>query len=694
MAVKIEMKIAKNGSKRYYVRNENGKLSQISREKVIKLAELNNAREAAKKAVAENTDNDEIPAEKNTVEETEQAIEETAEEVAAEEKIEVTAIEAKIARNGAINFTENGKKIAAKKLLADLLHKYGLTDFPATAILKAAVYFGRLNIGVDKVQAPRTSENFWKFFECKADRDYSKTADFLADVADFNRNYNAGVHDDDKQIRRQIWFGNGKAGKTLADKRADEAAIDAASKNIVEKCNSELGADPNAEHPAMARYLTTVAYKPEWQETIWPVKCFAIRSTDFARAEKALNIIKTSLTGLPIEFDEEPCIKVFDKWEDEFVPVYYVEETDGSEDDMDDEEIFDVTPADENDAEDELIDEAAEIVANVESAASEINSELTLTSNNTPKIKVDRNANFKAGFKKQTIGVEIEFTGITRKAAAKAIAALFETSAYYVGDEYGTWAIEDKRRRTWRVMFDSSLISQRENDDGYLVGANDNYRCELVTPILRWNDIATLQSVAEAIVAAGGFVNKSCGLHVHIGGDGFTAQALRNLVNIVGSRENLFYEAFAVDNYRKDFCRPTDKGIIREFNENKPSTLDEVKEIWYNGRTGRANYRYDNSRYTIANLHSFFNKGTVEFRLFNSTLDAEEIAAAIHFSAALADMAKRKSRTTYEVLTDRPFERMRHFLGRLKLTGDEFKTTRYHILKHLTGGKAGQTAVA
>ena len=164
-------------------------------------------------------------------------------------------------------------------------------------------------------------------------------------------------------------------------------------------------------------------------------------------------------------------------------------------------------------------------------------------------------------------------------------------------------------------------------------------------------------------------------------------------MNIVGSRENLFYEAFAVNDYREDFCRPTNKMIIRELNENKPSTLDEVKEIWYNGRTRRANYRYDDSRYTIANLHSFFNKGTVEFGLFNSTLDEEKIAAAIHFSAALADMAKRKSRTTYEVLTDRPFERMIHFLGRLKLTGDEFKTTRYHILKQLASGKTGQTAV-
>ncbi|MBR3746221.1 MAG: amidoligase family protein, partial [Selenomonadaceae bacterium] len=267
-------------------------------------------------------------------------------------------------------------------------------------------------------------------------------------------------------------------------------------------------------------------------------------------------------------------------------------------------------------------------------------------------------------------------------------------SAYYAGGEYYTWAIEDKNSRTWKVMFDSSLLSQRKNDDGRTVGADGDYRCELVTPILRWNDIATLQGVVKAIVAAGGFVNKSCGLHVHIGGNELTAQGLRNLLNIVGSRENLFYEAFAVEEYRKDYCRPTNTIIIREFNELKPKTLEEAKEIWYNGRTSRAERRYDDSRYTICNLHAFFNKGTVEFRLFNGTLDTEEIAAAIHFSAALVDMAKRKSRTVYETFTDRPFERMSNFLGRLKLTGDEFKRTRHHILKHLMSDNAGQTAVA
>lgn len=296
--------------------------------------------------------------------------------------------------------------------------------------------------------------------------------------------------------------------------------------------------------------------------------------------------------------------------------------------------------------------------------------------------------------KTQTIGVEIEFTGIRRKAAAKAVAEYFGTEVYHIGGTYDAEGVKDNNGREWKIMYDGSIKAQFVNPFGTTVEGDGEHKCELVTPILNYGDIETLQEVVRVIRKAGGFVNQSCGLHVHIGANGFTAKGLRNLVNLVGTRENLFYQALNVHENRKSYCRPTDTRVIAELNKQKPDSLEEVKKIWYNGRTNRANFHYDDSRYTICNLHAFFSKGTIEYRVFNSTLHAGEVKAAIQFSLAITNFAKTTTKTTYRPVSDRPLERLTSFFKRIGLVGDEFKTARHHLLKHLNGNTAERTAVA
>ena len=62
------------------------------------------------------------------------------------------------------------------------------------------------------------------------------------------------------------------------------------------------------------------------------------------------------------------------------------------------------------------------------------------------------------------------------------------------------------------------------------------------------------------------------------------------------------------------------------------------QSIWYNGRDG-SNVHYHASRYHALNLHSVFQKGTVEFRMFNSTLHAGKVKTYIQFSLAIANQA-------------------------------------------------------
>lgn len=60
--------------------------------------------------------------------------------------------------------------------------------------------------------------------------------------------------------------------------------------------------------------------------------------------------------------------------------------------------------------------------------------------------------------KKQNYGVEVEFTGISRKMAADAVAEIIGTAASRPDRTcYQTRTIQDSQGRKWKVMRDSSI---------------------------------------------------------------------------------------------------------------------------------------------------------------------------------------------------------------------------------------------
>ena len=90
--------------------------------------------------------------------------------------------------------------------------------------------------------------------------------------------------------------------------------------------------------------------------------------------------------------------------------------------------------------------------------------------------------------KKQNYGVEVEFTGISRKMAADAVAEIIGTTASRPDHTcYQTRTIRDSQGRKWKVMRDSSINPIRK------VGTEnmDEYRVEFVTPVLTARPRAT-----------------------------------------------------------------------------------------------------------------------------------------------------------------------------------------------------------
>lgn len=293
--------------------------------------------------------------------------------------------------------------------------------------------------------------------------------------------------------------------------------------------------------------------------------------------------------------------------------------------------------------------------------------------------------------KKQNYGVEVEFTGISRKMAADAVAEIIGTTASRPDHTcYQTRTVQDSQGRKWKVMRDSSIHPIRK------VGTEsiDEYRVEFVTPILKYEDLDTLQAIIRKFKELGGVSHSSCGIHIHVDGANHTATSLRRLVNFFFSRQEIIYDALAVGNRKDRWCRPVCKDLLDTMKKEKDLDTRKVEEIWYSSANdqyhgGIDHSHYNSTRYHALNLHSFFQKGTVEFRLFNSTLHAGKIKAYIQFVLALSAWsiessdkivfrsmagytAKKKVTLMYNILTDR-----------LGLYGDEFKTCRFHMMKQL-----------
>lgn len=292
----------------------------------------------------------------------------------------------------------------------------------------------------------------------------------------------------------------------------------------------------------------------------------------------------------------------------------------------------------------------------------------------------------------QRFGIEIEMTGITRKKAAEVIAEYFGTESFYLGTYYKTYGAKDRQGRTWKATYDSSIIAQKKSG-GRTVQAADEYKCEVVSPILTYGDMADLQEVVRRLRHSGAFVNSQCGIHIHVDAGRYTPQTLRNLVNIIASKEDILYKALRIDPARLRWCKKTNEKLLEAINRRKPQTMEALKDIWYAGSTRGRDEHYNDTRYHGLNLHSTFTKGTVEFRLFNSTTHAGEIKAYIQFCLAVSHQAlTQKKASARKTVTDNEKYAFRCWMLRLGLSGDEFKTCRLHFLKHLEGNSAWRNA--
>ena len=299
-----------------------------------------------------------------------------------------------------------------------------------------------------------------------------------------------------------------------------------------------------------------------------------------------------------------------------------------------------------------------------------------------------------ARMKEQTIGVEVEMNHITREKAARIAADFFGTNRYENTanrNGYCTWSAWDSQGREWKFQKDVSIAGC------------DAEKCELVTPILKYEDIETLQELIRRLRKAGAISHAGigAGVHIHIGANGHTPQSLRTLANLMASHERLIADALKIDQGRMNrYCRTVNPSFIEQVNKKKPTTMAQLADIWYksNGATYNRNHHYNDSRYHMLNLHATFTKGTVEFRLFQfdkpteekkNGLHAGQLKSYIQLCLALSQMAKDlRTASPKPQQTENPKFAMRTWLMRLGFMGEEFATARDFLTRNLEGDAA------
>ena len=247
-------------------------------------------------------------------------------------------------------------------------------------------------------------------------------------------------------------------------------------------------------------------------------------------------------------------------------------------------------------------------------------------------------------FRDQYFGCEIELTGINRATAAQTLADLFGTRAEHSGGGYDAYRVKDLDGKEWKIVRDGSIHPECRRRS-VLIG--ETYKVELNSPKLEYGEMEKLQEVVRALRRAGGIVNDS-------------------------------------------YCQAVDEPILEEIRK-LPSgaSMDQLKDRWYRGRDG-SDYHYHSSRYRACNMHSVFYHGTIEWRLFNSTLHAGEAKANIILAMAISAQGINQKYTQFRKtpIGDNPAFTFRTFLLRLGLIGPEYKNVRMHLLKNLPGDKA------
>ena len=226
-----------------------------------------------------------------------------------------------------------------------------------------------------------------------------------------------------------------------------------------------------------------------------------------------------------------------------------------------------------------------------------------LNVNNIEEIQMTTNINIPS-LSGKTFGIEVEFlSNLYQDDFVEALNDRVGIHGITIYDAY----YSDTNATRWRIKTDGSLSGTREHRHGL----------ELVSPIMRTeDDVKDFYHIMRAMDEIGVSVNRTCGLHVHIGMDEVTTDQ----IHIIMERYSAFESQ--IDQMMPRSRRDNNASYARSINSRDIRNIKRAK-------TKRA-IANSMERYKKCNTESLTKHNTLEFRHHSGTTNYEKIINWVH----------------------------------------------------------------
>ena len=169
------------------------------------------------------------------------------------------------------------------------------------------------------------------------------------------------------------------------------------------------------------------------------------------------------------------------------------------------------------------------------------------------------------------------------------------------------------------------------------------------------------------------FVNRSCGLHVHVDARDCEWRELKNILLLGKSVQDVLYKMLPPSRSSSRWCKriPMSRSDILNIESNS-----DFIDAWYNSwGVNPSMEKYNDSRYCGMNMHSRIINGSVEFRYHSGTTNFEKILNWVKICTAIVDVGKSLSdknmehSSLYKMIRERNLT-YKEFFEYLNLDGD------------------------
>ena len=240
-------------------------------------------------------------------------------------------------------------------------------------------------------------------------------------------------------------------------------------------------------------------------------------------------------------------------------------------------------------------------------------------------------------------GVEMDMTGITRKAVAEILAEQFDTKVVFCLSDNG-YNVPDQNQRLWRILPSDSIKAEKYNGEK-VVGANYMYQVKLLSPFLYENEFPMLEKALEQLELRGAIVNDS-------------------------TKMNLLLDVSCIENWEKYQTN------LENLYESKGELFQKALDIPFS---------------QVADTSQGKENGVISFPYFKSTLNKKELLSDIQFAQIVSSFAEN-NRTVSQKKSENQNDKfmMRTWLVRAGMVGEEYKFARKMLTKNLEGNSAWQ----